>query len=194
MNLEQAKIVAKKRIDEVLNIEPDITETLKIISEKQNSSMFGLEYRVKSKDSLARKIVSDAKEKEISFYEASKQISDVLRYTVLNNENTFTDKYFSFVDELEKNGYIIIRVKNTFKDNVVYKGINTLVKKGDDVFELQFHTPKSIELKEGSLHKIYEKQRILDKVKDKEEYNRLKLEMVDLSNTIPIPKNVERIR
>lgn len=101
---------------------------------------------------------------------------------------------WSIVDELEKNGYIIIRVKNTFKDNVVYKGINTLVKKGDDVFELQFHTPKSIELKEGSLHKIYEKQRILDKVKDKEEYNRLKLEMVDLSNTIPIPKNVERIR
>ncbi|MDU1879399.1 MAG: hypothetical protein E6779_07460, partial [Finegoldia magna] len=92
-------------------------------------------------------------------------------------------------------GYNIIKVNNTFKQNVAYKGINTLVKnKNGIIFELQYHTDKSYYVKKHGLHEKYEKQRVLDKVKDKKEWDSLRNAMIELSNKIPIPRNVERIK
>ena len=142
---------------------------------------------------MARKIILDADEKEIDLLLASTKITDILRYTILSDEISFVDKYFSCLEKLKENGYNLIRVKNTFKDDVVYKGINTLIKKDDLVFELQFHTEKSIEVKENGLHILYEEQRKLDRVKDRQKWDFLENEMIKLSNTIPNPVNVERI-
>lgn len=43
--------------------------------------MKGLENKFKSEDSLTRKILSDAKDKNIALEEADRQINDALRYT-----------------------------------------------------------------------------------------------------------------
>lgn len=72
--------------------------------------------------------------------------------------------------------------------------MNTLVKdKSGYIFELQFHTPKSFEIKEGELYKLYEKQRALNKKREKEQWDILEKMMIDLSKTIPNPKDIERI-
>lgn len=176
-------------------IEPDITNNLKDIVKDIDGKLVGLEFKFKSKESLMRKTLVDAKELNIEFHEALNKVNDILRYTIVHNENGFTQAFFESRKLLEEKGFEFIRVKNTFKENQVYKGINTLVRdnKGN-VFELQYHTPKSIEIKEGALHKLYEKQRLLDPVKDREIYKKLTDEMVSLSDSIHIPKGIERIK
>ena len=55
----------------------------------------------------------------------------------------------------------MIEVTNTLKDvSASYRGINTLVQNARGyVFELQFHTKESLEVKEKN-HKLYEEQRL----------------------------------
>lgn len=192
---EEAELYADYKLKHINKIEPEITKFLKDVSNSENSELFGLDYRIKTKESLIRKIISDSKEKAIPIKETTNQINDILRYTMINDYESFTYKYFKVIEKMKEKGYNIIRVKNTFVDGVTYKGINTLVQtKSGDIFELQFHTPESIKVKEDDLHKIYEKQRLLNKNKDKKKWDSLTEEMIQISNTIPIPKNVERIK
>lgn len=58
------------------------------------------------------------------------------------------------------------------------------------IFELQFHTPKSLEVKEGALHKLYEEARTTKNKRRSQELNTL---MRELCNTIPNPKNAFKI-
>lgn len=187
--------VADALLSKFEKVEPRVTSALQEIAGKTGGELAGLEYRLKSKESLVRKIAADAKEKLVSYEVAGYEIKDVLRYTIVHNEGNFTQSYFTVVEELRSMGYNSFRVKNTFQDGQVYKGINTIMsdKKGN-LFELQYHTPKSIEIKEGGLHELYEKQRVLDKAKDASEWERLKQEMIAISDTIPIPPDVERIK
>lgn len=192
---EEAELYADYKLKHINKIEPEITKFLKDVSNSENSELFGLDYRIKTKESLIRKIISDSKEKAIPIKETTNQINDILRYTMINDDESFTYKYFKIIEKMKEKGYNVIRVKNTFVDGVTYNGINTLVQsKSGDIFELQFHTPESIKVKENELHKLYEKQRLLDKDKDKKKWDSLTEEMIKISNTIPIPKNVERIK
>jgi len=194
-NRENADYISNKLIEKFKGIEPNITSTLKYISSITNGKMEGLDFRLKSVDSLSRKITMDAKEKGVTLKEASKEIKDILRYTIVYNENEFTNSYFNAIENLKDKGYNVVRIKNSFKDNQVYKGLNTLIKDKDgNIFELQFHTPMSIDIKEGGLHELYEKQRLLDIRVDREKYNKLKMEMIKLSDKIKNPLNVEKIK
>lgn len=136
----------------------------------------------------------DTEEKSVSLQEADNKIRDVLRYTMLRDEKNFTDGYFATQDALIKNGYRIERVKNTWKDGAVYKGVNTIIADSHgNEFELQFHTRKSLEVKEGELHKLYEHYRTLDSEGSFQERTELKAKMVHLSDTIPNPNEIDNI-
>ncbi|MBU0279348.1 hypothetical protein [Gemella sp. zg-1178] len=187
--------LVENRIEYFKGIEPNVTKTLDIIAKNTGGELAGLDFKLKNSESLYRKVKDDVKEKNITFSNALYEVNDILRYTLVQNENNFTDTYFLVKKFLEKQGYSIMRVKNTFKNNVTYKGINTLVKddKGN-IFELQFHTHKSLHIKENELHELYEKQRVLDFSIDDVLYKKLIQKMINLSNTINIPKGVERIR
>lgn len=190
----QAKEVAGKHIERMKKIEPKITSDLSKIAAETNAQMAGLEYRLKTEVSLARKIVKDAEEKSVSLQEADNKIRDVLRYTMLRDEKNFTDGYFATQDALIKNGYRIERVKNTWKDGTVYKGVNTIIADSHgNEFELQFHTRKSFEVKEGELHKLYERFRKLDREENLQEIAELEARMIRLSSTIPNPRDIDMI-
>ena len=193
-NKRIARSISRQSLKELKPVEKRVTADLKAIAKKNDSQLSGLEYRLKTVDSLARKIVLDSKEKGIGLEEASELIHDKLRYTMLKGPKAFTDNYFKTVEALNIKGYTMVRVKNTFKKGAVYKGINTLVKEpSGEVFELQFHTPQSAKIKKNELHKLYEEQRILDKRKDLEKYQELKQKMVKLSDQIIDPLGIERI-
>ena len=190
----QAKELAGKHIERMKKVEPKITSDLSTIAAETNAQMAGLEYRLKTEDSLARKIAKDADEKSVSLQEADKKIRDVLRYTMLREEKNFTDGYFSTEEALIKNGYRIKRVKNTWKDGAVYKGVNTIIADSHgNEFELQFHTRKSLEVKEGELHKLYERFRKLDREENLQEVAELEARMIRLSSTIPNPRDIDMI-
>lgn len=191
---ELAYEIAEKILEDIKPFEKIVTSDLEEVSKRSNANIVGLEYRFKSVDSLARKILSDSKEKNIGLKQAADEITDKLRYTFVNNEQEFTNNYFLALNILKEKGYNVIRVKNTFKDGVTYKGVNTLVQNKEGViFELQYHTPESFSLKEGELHKLYEEQRVLNRIRDKKMWDKLERLMVLASSKISNPVNVERI-
>lgn len=188
---EEAAILASMHIDRMAGIESEVTQDLKNIASAIGGKMEGLEYRLKKVDRLGDKILTDSKEKGISLKDADAQINDALRYTLVFEENRYADGYFLAVDKLTELGYTKFRVKNTFKEGSPYKGINTLLKKNGEIFELQYHTPISLEIKEIN-HKLYEEQRIDSTLMERKlEIDRL---MKENSKSIPQPKGVSRIK
>lgn len=175
--------------DKAVRNEPDITKIISETAENLGLGTAGLEYRVKSKDSYLRKIRSNFSPDGNTY-----EIKDILRYTFIAGPNDLVDKTFLAIDELEKMGYTTIEIKNSWNDEQnPYKGINTVVKAPNgQKFEIQYHTPESVKLKDGSLHAIYEKARLLDP--KSEEFLRLTDEMFKLSSVLTVPDGIWRIR
>ena len=153
-----------------------------------------LDYKYKGFDSLFRKITTKSASKGMSKEEYAEKITDALRFTNLSPTETLTDDYFKMVKDLESKGYQMVEVTNTFADYTTYRGINTLVKSPDGyVFELQFHTSESMEIKEIN-HKLYEEERKLDKVKDAKRIEEIAKQENANAKSIPTPPKVEEIK
>lgn len=194
---KQVKQVGEKLIKKANSIEKPITNALLETSKELGAKMEGLEFKFKGLDSLTRKIKGKIWENEKTLEEASNDIKDVLRYTMILDENNFVDGFEKTKENLAKMGYNIYRIKNTFQYGESYKGLNTNVKDSQgNIFELQFHTQKSFDLKMGPLHKMYEEQRELDASypEEAERADYLEDKMIEMSKSIPHPKNIESIK
>lgn len=187
--------LANKIFDRSSKIEPKITND--VISAVSNSGckMYGLEYRLKQPTSMAGKIASDAKEKNISYKEAANGIKDSIRYTSVSNTKDFVKNYFAIKKDLEKNGYSEIKCKNYFESfkegKVMHKAVqSTFTDKSGNVFELQFQTPSSQAAKELKLP-LYEERRKVDinEARAKE----LESGMLYLANRVKDPKDIDLI-
>ena len=199
--IKESNLKLKKSTD----IEPVLTGDLKQVIEKTSGYLEGLDFRLKSKESLQRKVLSEYSEVRFDLAEKKKQpnydnsiletvnkMHDINRYTAILDINTFVDDYFKINNYLLENGYRQYKVKNTFKiKESSYKGLNNQYEKNGVIFELQFHTKESFDLKNGVMHKMYEEARLDTTPKErKEELNR---EMLAMSNKIKIPKNIDKI-
>ena len=140
---------------------------------------------------MARKIIADSQAENISLSKAASKINDALRYTTIFGPDTFAKEYLKMKQKLIAEGYQVVKVKNTWLIDGPYKGVNTVVEKEGIYFEMQYHTQESFDLKNGPLHKLYERYR--DTKISKRERMRLYKEMLDLSNKLEIPKNIERV-
>ena len=127
--------------------EPALTAMIQGIVEGQGGSMAGLNFRLKSVDSLARKITDDAKTFGFSETIAANRITDVSRYTaIFDTENLFKNAE-SIRLEMVRNGYELIKIRNLFGKEGNYQGLHFNFKKDGLGFELQFHTQQSFEIK-----------------------------------------------
>lgn len=152
----KAEELAQRSLEEAQKEEPAVTTLLKSF-ESDTAYLAGLEFRLKSQESLTRKIISDSHEKGLSLEDSAAQIYDVLRYTFVIDDDDYIENTRAVLEALDKKGYTVMRVKNYWaNDSNDYKGINTVLTcpNGSHV-ELQFHTPSSYETKEES-HKSYE--------------------------------------
>ena len=173
--------------------EPLITNDIKRIIGESDGHLEGLEFRIKTKDSLFRKIEKEFLERNgvVSKTEIFNDTKDILRYTTILDFETFTEEYNKIKELILKENYNIIKIGNTWQDGSVYKGINTVIEKNGVKIEMQYHTKESFELKNGILHKLYEEYRdIKTNEKRKKE---LKKEMEKLSLKIKNPRGVETI-
>lgn len=184
-----------KKYQQAVEIEPKITKAVTTIIASVDGEVAGLEYRLKSMDSLKRKIETEMTA-GISEQQAIDNIKDVIRYTAIFSPENFVTQYREMQSALEKQGYKTIIVKNTWRDGAVYKGINTfittLVKKDNVIFEMQYHTSESFALKNGELHQLYE--RFLDPNTEQEEKEKLYIEMQKLSAKLVMPKDIQKIK
>lgn len=186
----KAKFYSEQLLSKISKADPKITSDMQRIA--GGNKLAGLEFRKKTVESLSRKIIADSLVENISLSKAVSKINDALRYTTIFDYDTFAEEYLKMKQKLIAEGYKIVKVKNTWLIDGPYKGVNTVVEKDGINFEMQYHTQESFDLKNGSLHELYEMYRDTN-TSDLERMNLFK-EMLDLSNELEIPKNIERVK
>ena len=186
----KARFYSEQLLSKISKAEPKITSDMQRIAGE--NQLAGLEFRKKTAESLARKITADSQVENISSAEAASKINDALRYTTIFDSDNFTEEYSKMKQKLIAEGYRVVKVKNTWITNGPYKGVNTVIEKDGINFEMQYHTRESFDLKNGLLHDLYEKYRDTN-TSDRERMKLFK-EMIDLSNGLEIPKNIERVK
>ncbi|HGR3794807.1 minor capsid protein [Streptococcus pneumoniae] len=186
----KARFYSEQLLSKISKAEPKITSDMQRIAGE--NKLAGLEFRKKTAESLARKITTDSQAENISLSKATSKINDALRYTTIFDPDTFAKEYLKMKQELIAEGYKVVKVKNTWLIDGPYKGVNTVVEKDGINFEMQYHTQESFDLKNGPLHELYEKYR--DTSTSDRERMKLFKEMLDLSNELEIPKNIERVK
>nr|DAK93578.1 MAG TPA: minor capsid protein [Caudoviricetes sp.] len=188
---EDLSLSVDKLVEKSQKIEPTITADINNIATKAGGKLVGLENRLKSQYSIKRKIEDEAADgfsKSLSL----NKIRDAIRYTTVFKEGDFVTRYKAMQYLLAIKGYKTIVVKNTWKNDSAYKGVNTFIQNEDgEVFEMQYHTQQSFDVKNGLLHKLYEKFR--DPKTPIHEKEKLLLEMRKLSSKIKVPEGVELI-
>lgn len=180
--------LARSLISQASAVEPQVTESLQSIIGANGGELGGLDFRLKTQDSLSGKLLRKAEEKKMTPAEYSQAVGDVLRYTGVFSDRTYAQGVRDSIDRLRKEGYQIDHEKilNYWNYGDDYSGINIEVRTpGGYRFELQFHTVQSFELKNGELHRLYELFR-----GSTDPRVRLDLwhQMVNLSDAMPRPQ------
>jgi hypothetical protein len=171
--------------------EPSVTDLMDSIASGLNANLSGLENKLKTVSSLRDKIELVAKEDfGGNFNLAAQNIRDSLRYTMVAESSQYAKTINSAVNTLRDQGYTAT-VKNYWKDGSVYKGVNVaLTSPSGTLLELQFHTPQSLAVK-GKIHPLYEDYRVLNPASAAAA--ELEQKMIDISNTLQLPKNVTSV-
>lgn len=163
-----------------------VTSDMRAVAGNAGGHMQGLDFRIKSQGSLSRKIATDAKVKGISAKEAADQISDVLRYTMIFEPNHYAQDSERALQGLVRRGYRVERSKNFWTPGNIYKGVNVKLRAPDGhPVELQFHTKASFQMKENTLHHLYEEARLPSTPPDRRAA--LEQQMRSLSAAVPMP-------
>ena len=176
--------------------EPRITADVRDAVKSTSAKMYGLKNRLKTKQSLARKIETDAYNDDISLEESASKVKDSVRYTALSPDKDFTKNYFAIKKSLEDKGYTETRCKNYFdlynQGKVKHKSVQSVFKSPDgQVFELQFHTPSSQNAKNKKVP-LYEEAR--KPGIDNARLSEIEVKMNDLAKTVFTPPNVYSIK
>jgi len=173
----------------ILN-EPEITRAVLTTAEKVGMTPAGLEFKIKSRDSFLRKI-RDNYDPSGTEYE----VKDIIRYTLTSPPDQLVDRAGQSIDAFSTNEYNTKGMKNYWLDpRSPYNGINsTLTAPSGQGFEVQYHTAESYALKNGRLHALYEKQRIIADTTSAE-FIRLQNEMFELSGRLVVPDRIEELR
>lgn len=150
--------------------EPQITADMQAIAEVSGGRLEGLDFRLKSESSLARKLATDPDyvAKEMTLEERSAAVKDSVRYTQILTPENYADGVRESLDEAHNLGYETT-TSNAWSRPDGYAGFHaTLSKEGQPRVELQFHTAESFKAKEfgdpehgvPASHVIYEKLRV----------------------------------
>jgi hypothetical protein len=119
----------------------------------------GLEHMVKGEDRFKEKLADYLRVPGVTVAEAVDEIADVIRSTFCYTADRYSRGVLTDVDQLKSEGFELIKLKNLW-DADQYKGINSQwrVPETGSRFEMQFHTPESLEAKELT-HEAYERIR-----------------------------------
>jgi len=178
-------------------VEPVVTSLMEGIAKSIDADFAELDgksslvNRLKSTDSLARKIDQDAEKDYGGDREkAANALSDAVRYTLNVDDNNYTDGVEKAIKSVEETGWKVESVKNFWQAGDPYDGTNIKISKDGVKVELQLHTPTSHKVKEVDLHDDYEVYRVS---KDNTERKALWDSMVNKAKAIPRPANMGKL-
>jgi hypothetical protein len=180
--------------------EPEITRTVTSVVTRNKGKMDGLAFKLKGYDSLLRKLISKENgavkqdnshgtgpltSKYADRISVTMDLQDVLRYTAVTSSANYVDMVKNVQNGLTSAGYKTVSMDNSWYQGSEYKGINAnFMAPGGMVFELQFHTPPSLKVKEAN-HEPYEVYRL--DTTSKNDKSVLFGQMAARTNSIPWP-------
>ena len=167
-------------------VEAEITDAL-VSSLPDGCRLHGLEWRMKSPESTARKIFS---RRGGSPTERAAKFTDTLRYTVCaRDHDDIVAAADSALGALVDRGMTVVEADDKYREGAPYKGLHFLLRTPEDTtFELQVHSDLSQRVKDEA-HPIYEIAR--DPAKSTNaEADELKARLVALSSVVPTPRGL----
>ena len=120
----------------------------------------GLEHMLKGEDRMKEKMADEMTAKpELTISKAVDSVVDPVRFTFTYGPRRYAEGTLSDVERLKSEGFELVKLKNLWTDDQ-YKGINSQWRTPETGlrFEVQFHTPESLEAKELT-HNAYERIR-----------------------------------
>jgi hypothetical protein len=120
----------------------------------------GLEHMLKGEDRLKEKIADEMTAKpELTMSKAVDTVVDAVRFTFTYSPQRYAEGTLADVERVKAEGFELVKLKNLWTDDQ-YKGINSQWRRPETGlrFEVQFHTPESLEAKELT-HGAYERIR-----------------------------------
>ncbi|MEV0285765.1 MULTISPECIES: hypothetical protein [unclassified Kribbella] len=172
-------------LEHTVGLEPRITAQF-LASLPPSASPYHLARRVKSPESLARKIQNTATKRR------RVPLDDVLRYTALTaSPDELVEAARRAIDSLTDQGWRVKYAVQSYTDGSRYKGLHAyLAADGIERVEVQFHSADSVNVKELTTP-WYEIERSGEFPKEERAAARQKC--VDLSATLSPPRGIESL-
>ncbi|GAA4660318.1 hypothetical protein GCM10025779_28600 [Arthrobacter cryoconiti] len=177
--------------------EPAITSAV-MSAVPAGAKAHGLEFRVKSPSSLARKIHDRVKLAARSEHpktpaEVAAGMTDIVRYTIeARDHDALVPTAKASIRKLTSQGFEVVEAEHSYVDGSGYKGLHLLVRSPTGrTFELQFHSARSQQVKDD-VHLVYEDARRLDPGDPGRPI--LEAKMKSMSNGLPQPPGIDSLR
>lgn len=179
--------------------EPETTRAVMNAAAASGSECAHLEQRMKSPQSLVRKIRTEQELSAENGASASPEqiageMKDVIRYTVIHRDHSqLANVTVGTVRSLQQQGWDIRKIKSTYADGAPYKGIHVQISgtaPDGMIAEVQVHSTDSLEVKNQN-HEAYEIYR--DITKSKRERREARAECVRRSSTLPTIKGLDML-
>ena len=158
---EQNTEASKAHADLADEADRDILPALRRIeAANPNGQLAGLEHMVKGEDRLKEKLADAWHGRPgLTAKEVLSMVPDAVRSTLTFGSERYAEGVLAGVDQLKAEGFELIKLKNLWHADQ-YKGINSQWFRAETGtrFEMQFHTPESLEAKELT-HEAYERIR-----------------------------------
>ena len=179
--------------------EPLITKDMDEITKSHGTRLAGLEYSVKTADSVSDKLMRMEKESHRKYNNLDKEreveiMKDIVRYTEICAHSKIFDTAKKSRKKLEEKGYVLSAVKNYYKNpypETGYMGLhmNFISPYGQEI-EFQVHSPESFNIKQEG-HELYEIIRSVSAtIADKDQ---LKDDLYDLHQSIEKPEGYQTV-
>ncbi len=193
------------KYDEFVQSVPRIYRAMEHIADSCGAAMSGKDYAIKGADSLERKILTKAQKaakkagrnnpSSDDITNAFNQIEDVVRFTIVGGHEKLASLAGQVEKKLKEGGYNIVSHKNKYLESShsdAYHGLHLNVKDPQTklVFEVQIHSPKSLEVKNVN-HKLYEKSRKMETPSS--EKKKLVKEMVNNTKRLKDPRAIQTL-
>lgn len=192
LNAEQNNAV-EEFADRAERAEKLITPQIRTAAAWSGAELVGLNHRLKSEDSLKRKVATKLKyDANQSVYEALEAINDSVRYTFRWADEEYTEGTRTAAMTLAAWRHENVRWSNTWKNRNSYKAVNATWRDAltDHKYEIQFHTPASHQAAVDT-HPLYEEQRLPGT--PPERVTELAAEQGRIFAAVPTPEGAEEL-
>ncbi|OAX66932.1 type III secretion system effector protein [Xanthomonas translucens pv. arrhenatheri] len=139
-------------------MEPKVTDMLSRVAAPHGGRLEGPQYQLKSHGSLLEKLERQMALKMQTLEEAVAGMNDALRYSLVLEPQDFTAGLRGVLAALDDQGHARVKLINYFsRYREPFKAVNATLRSPEGaLWEIQFHTPQTFQLKE-QFHDIYKR-------------------------------------